>query len=185
MRKRQQEELLRVRKIHESSACPQAAISSSQYALDADVQTSEFAHDVPIAEDPIFDSGASRNLIAKKLVEDFPQFIHTTDQVMTLSMASGPVDCAENFRYLSPQAEECVVALVLPDTPTVLSMGVFVIDLGWHFEWPALSFAPFAIRPDGVVVWFVVRDYAVFLQNRAIVVATLLCPRLLQPLRGG
>ena len=41
-------------------------------------------------------------------------------------------------------------------------MGIAVIDKGWHFEWPARSYFPFAGKPDGTMVWFVVRDYVVY-----------------------
>ena len=30
------------------------------------------------------------------------------------------------------------------------------------FEWPAKSYSPFAIKPDGTMVWFAVRDYVVY-----------------------
>ena len=84
------------------------------------------------------------------------------DQVVCLSTAAGPEKCSEVFDYINQDSGEEVVALILPDTPTVLAMGIAVIDLGWHFEWPARSYFPFAIKPDGTMVWFVVRDYVIY-----------------------
>ena len=96
------------------------------------------------------------------LVEELPDFIESTDQVIQIETAAGPGTCSEVIRYLNADAGyEEVYALVLKDTPTVLSMGIAVIEKGWHFEWPARSFAPFAIRPDGTMVWFIVIDYVV------------------------
>ena len=48
----------------------------------------------------------------------------------------------------------------------MLAMGWFCIEKKWHFEWPGGSFAPFAIKPDGTIIWFVVREYVVYLQQR-------------------
>ena len=129
MRKRQHEEMLRVRKLPD--LCPRtvSAIAPSRHLFEAEMMSSEFALEVD-AEDPIFDSGASRHLIAQKYVKDFPDYVHASDQAITLSTASGSVDCSSDFCYLNHQADECVVALILPDTPTVLSMGIFVIDMG-------------------------------------------------------
>ena len=126
-----------VRKIKdEAPVTPVVAIAPSRHLTEADLKSSEFAPCV-MTEDPIFDSGAFRNLIANRFAQNFPDYVHAADQVITLSTASGPVECYEDFSYLNHQAEEGVIALVLPDTPTVLSMGIFVMDLGWHFEWPA------------------------------------------------
>ena len=66
------------------------------------------------------------------------------------------------FDYVNQDAGEEVVALILPDTPTVLAMGIADIDKGWRFEWPAGSYSPFAVKPDGAMVWFVVRDYVIY-----------------------
>ena len=88
------------------------------------------------------------------------------NQVVKLETAAGSDKCSEAIRYLNVDAGfEETYALVLKDTPTVLSMGMAVIDKGWHFEWPAGSFAPFAIRPDGVIVWFIVIDYVVYFRR--------------------
>ena len=80
-----------------------------------------------------------------------PSFLITFSSTSATFTAEAPVipACSEMIRYLNADAGyEEVYALILKDTPTVLSMGIAVIDNGWHFEWPARSFAPFAIRPE-------------------------------------
>ena len=88
-------------------------------------------------DDTILDSGASRPLLARKYVELFPQHIKETSQVVDLIIAAGPETCNETITYRNADAGEEVVALILPDTPSVLSLGMCVIDMGWHFEWPS------------------------------------------------
>ena len=85
--------------------------------------------------------------------------------MVDLITAAGPENCNETITYTNADAGEDVTALILPDTPSVLSLGMCVIDMGWHFEWPAHSFAPFAIKPDGTVAWLVVRDYAPYFRR--------------------
>ena len=48
----------------------------------------------------------------------------------------------------------------------MLSMGRCVVDLGWDFHWTkANEHAPYAIKPDGTVVWFVVQDYVLYFDS--------------------
>ena len=116
-------------------------------------------------DDTILDSGASRPLLARKYVELFPQRIKETSQVVDLITAAGPETCNETITYRNADAGEDVVALILPDKPSVLSLGMCIIDMGWHFEWPSYSFAPFAIKPHGTIVWLVVRDYVLYFRR--------------------
>ena len=96
--------------------------------------------------------------MADELVRQFPDYIQKTDQVITLVTANGSAVCDEESTHYNPDVEERAVAVVLPDTPTVFAMGVACIRLGWHFEWPSFSFSPFAVKPGGIIVYFVVRD---------------------------
>ena len=104
----------------------------------------------------IVDSGAACHLIAERLVKMFPDYIRKMSQVIELATASGPSRAENEIQYGIAQLPEPIVAIILPDTPTVLSLGMLVIDLGWHFEWPSRSLSPFAIMPDGEIIWFVV-----------------------------
>ena len=85
--------------------------------------------------------------------------------MVPLTTAAGPWSCDSSFHYRNKDSGATVDALILPDTPAVLSMGILVIRDKWHFEWPAGSYAPFAVKPDGSIVWFIVRDYVLFLQK--------------------
>ena len=75
----------------------------------------------------MFDSGSARNLIAQSLVDEFPEFLESVGQVVQLETAGGRDTCETAIRYLNADAGfEEVYALVLKDTPTVLSMGAAV-----------------------------------------------------------
>ena len=87
---------------------------------------------VPRVEETIFDSGAARNLVRQSIAAEFPEYIKTADQVIHLTTAAGPGECNEVFDYINEDADEDLVALVLPDTPAVMAMGIAVIDMGWH-----------------------------------------------------
>ena len=116
----------------------------------------------PDVGDAILGSGSARHLLAEKYTEVSPEHIKDTDQVMRLATANGPKDCDKEFTYWNRDAELSSTALILPDTPSVLSLGLLVIIMGWHFEWPAGSYSPFAVKPNGYIVWFVVRDFVTF-----------------------
>ena len=129
-------------------------------------QSDEFAAlPNPDVGETIFDSGAARHLIAEKYAQQFPYYIDKLDQVIPLTTAAGPWSCDSSFHYRNEDSGATVDALVLPDTPTVLSIGILVIRDKWHFEWPVGSCAPFVVKPDGSIVWFIVRDYVLYLQK--------------------
>ena len=89
----------------------------------------------PQLEETMFDSGAARDLIKRSTAKEFPEFIQSMDQVIHLETAAGPETCSEVLQYRNPDAgHEEVFALILKDTPAVLTMGIAVIDKGWHFE---------------------------------------------------
>ena len=159
LRRLAKEERWRVRKLLVSKA-------KAQKTKDALMQGIMSADDTDLPEpdvgETILDSGAARHLLSEQFVKDFPEFIKSTTQVMHLITANGPKSCDQVFEYKHSDSGERVVALILPNTPTVFAMGLAVIELGWHFEWPARSYSPFAIKPDGTIVWLVVKDYVVY-----------------------
>ena len=84
---------------------------------------------------------------------------------MNLSTAAGTVQCDKEFVYANDDIGEVIPALVLPDTPTCLSMGIHCVEHGWHFEWPPHSHNPVAWKPDGTRVDFKVRDYVAYVAD--------------------
>ena len=51
-----------------------------------------------------------------------------------------------------------VDAVILADTPAVLSVGKRCMDMGFSFHWPNKEF-PYFIRPDGRTILCIVEDY--------------------------
>ena len=100
----------------------------------------------------IADTGASEDLIARWIAARYTQYITKTDNPIALDTASGTATCDEQLQFVWKQLGELGSALILPDTPSVLSVGRRCIDQGWHFEWPAYSHSPFMIKPDGDIV---------------------------------
>ena len=104
-------------------------------------------------------SATGHCVVSRWIAERNPNFITETDQVINLDTASGLATCGEQLHFVWKQLGEIGRALVLPNTPAVLSVGRRCIDLGWHFEWPPFSHAPFMIKPDGEIIWLVVKGY--------------------------
>ena len=50
---------------------------------------------IPVLEETRFDSGSARNLIKRSLVEEFPDFMESTDHVIKIETAAGPGTCSE------------------------------------------------------------------------------------------
>lgn len=113
----------------------------------------------------IVDTGSGEDLVSRWIAEMFPNFITKTGQPITLSTAKGAETCDEQLHFIWKQIGEAGRALVLPDTPSVLSVGRRCIDHGWHFEWPPFSYSPFMIKPDGEIIWLIVRHYVPFLRD--------------------
>ena len=151
LRKKLREEAMRVRRLPAQIASPDVSSCESDM--------SDIAVPAPDVGPIIFDSGSAKHLLKECLTVPYQEFVEQVDNPIYLSTASGPAECCKAFTYYSPVIDEKIThALMLPDTPTVWSMGYFVMDKGWHFEWPPRSHAPFAIKPDGTIVYFIVRD---------------------------
>ena len=125
------------------------------------------AADIPRPDvgEVLFDSGAARHLISARRTDEYPDYVCKAARTMNLSTAAGTVRCDREFAYANDELGEMVSALVLPDTPTCLSMGEFVLNQGWHFVWQPYSQTPFAYKPDGTKIEFRVRENVVYLRD--------------------
>ena len=99
-------------------------------------------------------------MVPQAIADPLQSFLETLDVPLTFITANGKKKSQQQLHLAWPQMGDSGVAIVLPDTPCVLSVGRWVIDKGWHFEWPAcMPYSPFFIRPDGEIIYLVVKGY--------------------------
>ena len=69
---------------------------------------------MPDVDETMFDSGSARNLIAKSLIDEFPEFLESVGQVVQLETAGGKNACETAIRYLNADAGfEVTISLLL------------------------------------------------------------------------
>ena len=108
----------------------------------------------------IADTGAADNLTSRAIADDYKEFITRMDSPIDYTTASGNVRGFCELNLVWTQLGEAGSAVILPDTPSVLSIGRWVIDRHWRFEWPPeFPCTPLLENPNGELVWLVVRNY--------------------------
>jgi len=114
----------------------------------------------------IADTGAADHLVPRHIADQFHDYVTELQEAIQYFTASGTETGTHELNLVWRQLGEAGAAVVLPDTPSVISVGRWVIDKGWHFEWPPeFAYSPFFIKPDGTIVWLVVRNYVPFLRD--------------------
>ena len=92
---------------------------------------SEFGDsDLPVVDvgETILDSGAARHLIATRYTLAHKAFLRILDLPVPLITASGADSTSQESEFIHSDLGDNVCALVLPDTPSVLSLGILVIE---------------------------------------------------------
>ena len=104
----------------------------------------------------LVDTGASWHMASRKTLP--PEVVRTARRLkipIKLSTANGDITVSAVVDIKPPGFDHTVEALLLDDTPTVVSVGKFCMDYGFGFYWPPNT-APFLIAPTGEKIDFVV-----------------------------
>ena len=92
--------------------------------------------------------------------------INTDHQNLTLSTANGECRPAGSVPMRAEALGEVSTALVLENTPNVLSVGLRCMEYGYGFYWP-LSEMPYWVTPDGDRVYCKVENNVPLLPSDA------------------
>ena len=87
----------------------------------------------------IVDTGCGRNLVSASLVKErgYEPDVMPSDELITLDTAGGPSKCKGILNVAAPALSEGRIdALVMANTPTVLSVGERCREYGYGFHWP-------------------------------------------------
>ncbi len=114
----------------------------------------------------IMDSGSGHNLLTRQDVirggHDGSQ--HELKRPIMLHTAGGATICRHALGVSIPSLdEEKVSALVLQDTPAVLSMGQRCQKFGYSFVWPPFSSHPYMTSPSGRHIEMKVENFIPYL----------------------
>ena len=96
----------------------------------------------------LVDTGSGHDLIDLALVMRNADLINTDHQNLTLSTANGECKPAGSISMRIDAFSEVSSALVLENTPNVLSVGLRCMEYGYAFHWPSGEF-PYWITPEG------------------------------------
>ena len=96
----------------------------------------------------LVDTGSGHDLIDLALVMRNADLINTDHQNLTLSTANGECKPAGSIAMRIDALGEVSSALVLENTPNVLSVGLRCMDYGYAFHWPPGRF-PYWVTPEG------------------------------------
>ena len=96
----------------------------------------------------LVDTGSGHDLIDLALVMRNADLINTDHQNLTLSTANGECKPAGSIAMRIEALGEVSSALVLENTPNVLSVGLRCMDYGYAFHWPSGRF-PYWVTPEG------------------------------------
>ena len=86
---------------------------------------------------------------AKNIPKEHLKFIHDAYHRLILSTANGNLDADKEVPIKSGSLKSLIEALLLPNTPPVLSVGKLVVEHGYTFYWVP-GYAPVVIDPDGM-----------------------------------
>ncbi len=100
----------------------------------------------------IVDTGCGYNLLSRDTIErasgDKP--LHSLENNVLLHTAGGPVECKTGVNVNCPALDEGKFqALVLDNTPEVLSVGQRCQEFGYGFYWTPWSDKPYLCSPSG------------------------------------
>ena len=146
-----------------SSDSEDGTVGSSEFES-CDSETTAVSEELP---DPcpsewLMDTGSGLHLIPKVLATAFKEHIRKRKKIK-LSTANGPMIVNEELPIHVSSLDEKTKAVILPDTPAVLSVGLLCVESGYRFEWPAYSKEPFMVTPEGYKLVFYVKGHVPYL----------------------
>ena len=106
----------------------------------------------------LVDTGASWPMVSRKTVH--PKVLLTARKLkvpITLTTANGDVQVSAMVHLRPPGFAHDVEALLLDDTPTVVSVGKCCTEYGYGFYWPPKE-DPFLLSPKGEKIEFIVES---------------------------
>ena len=99
----------------------------------------------------LMDTGCSFDLVDNDVTAKLKRHIRPVDERLLLNTANGDLEVRQQIDLRIPELGEQVTALVLPSTPSVLSIGKRCMREGYHFEWRPYS-PPTLVTPSGLVI---------------------------------
>merc|ERR1712020_489208 len=110
------------------------------------------------------DTGCGYDLVAWIIAKLFPNSIVKSICPVSLHAATATVDANQMLKVYIDQLGEEANMLVLPDTPTVLSIGRRCMEHGYGFWWEPYGM-PVLILPDGRYIILDVDGYIPYLTS--------------------
>ena len=111
------------------------------------------------------DTGIGDDLISPN---DVPQWLLDEaiplESLVVLQTANGPVALEKRVRLQCPGLPTNLAALLLDDTPPVVSLGLRVEEEFYDFHW-IHGHNPYFVSPDGGVVWLEVEHHVPWINN--------------------
>ena len=96
----------------------------------------------------ILDSGASEDVAPRELChENMIKSARLLDNELTLTTAGGPISVTHSVHCKISSTGESVDALLLDNSPALLSMGLRCLRDGWTFLWVGFSEKPILVSP--------------------------------------
>ena len=115
----------------------------------------------------LMDTGCGFDLVDHGVTAKLKRHIRPVDERLLLNTANGELEVRKQIDLKIPELGEQVTALVLPSTPSVLSIGKRCMREGYHFEWKPYS-PPTLITPSGLVIELVVEEDVPYLASNAL-----------------
>ena len=96
--------------------------------------------------------------------------VEPAPDALCLHSANGPVCANQMISYQCQTTGEVIDALIMKDSPPVLSIGRRCMQDGWSFVWEAYD-APYVILPSGKIITCIVEGNVPYLPHRPLPVA--------------
>ncbi len=111
----------------------------------------------------IADTGSAYDLVSKPIAEKHASAISSCGSNISLATAKGVEKVGRQMALQWGSLEGPTSALVLDNTPSVVSIGKRCLQAHWGFHWPAGSQSPYFIRSDGSKVFMKVNNFVPYL----------------------
>lgn len=113
----------------------QQIYNSSWMACSCVAAPSRFAT-IPMERDLLMDTGCGYNLADSECAAFMPWAMCASQFPVTLHIANSLTQADKERCAFIEQLAECITMLILPDTSTVLSIGLRCCEHGYGFDWP-------------------------------------------------
>ena len=94
----------------------------------------------------LMDTGCGFDLVDHGVTAKLKRHVRPVDERLLLNIANGELEVRKQIDLKIPELGEQVTALVLPSTPSVLSIGRRCMREGFRFEWKPYS-TPYPDHP--------------------------------------